>query len=39
MASPDAWFDRQWGLAILDRALSALAAEQTPRTFNSSNRG
>jgi RNA polymerase sigma-70 factor (ECF subfamily) len=24
----DAWFDRQWGLAVLDRAVSALAAEQ-----------
>ena len=26
-APPDAWFDRQWGLALLDRALAALAAE------------
>ena len=25
---PDAWFDRQWALAILDRALAALASEQ-----------
>jgi len=25
--TPDAFFDRQWGLAILDRALSALAEE------------
>ena len=25
--SPDAFFDRQWGLAVLDLALSALAAE------------
>jgi DNA-directed RNA polymerase specialized sigma24 family protein len=24
---PDAWFDRQWGLAVLDLALAALAAE------------
>lgn len=24
---PDAWFDRQWGVAVLDRALTALAAE------------
>lgn len=24
--APDAWFDRQWSLAILDRALAALAA-------------
>lgn len=24
---PDAWFDRQWGVAVLDRALSSLAAE------------
>jgi DNA-directed RNA polymerase specialized sigma24 family protein len=23
----DVWFDRQWGLAVLDRAVSALAAE------------
>ena len=26
-APPDAWFDRQWGIAVLDRALSALAEE------------
>jgi RNA polymerase sigma-70 factor (ECF subfamily) len=28
-ASPpaDVWFDRQWGLAVLDRAVSALATE------------
>lgn len=26
-ASPEAWFDRQWALAIMDRALSTLAAE------------
>ena len=24
---PDAWFDRQWGLAVLDLALASLAAE------------
>ena len=24
---PDAWFDREWGLAVLAQALSALAAE------------
>ena len=24
---PDAWFDREWGLAVLDRALASLAAE------------
>jgi RNA polymerase sigma-70 factor (ECF subfamily) len=24
---PDAWFDRQWGLAVLDLALARLAAE------------
>ena len=24
---PDAWFDRQWGVAVLHRALTALAAE------------
>jgi DNA-directed RNA polymerase specialized sigma24 family protein len=24
---PDAWFDRQWGLAVLDRAVTALAVE------------
>ena len=25
--SPDAWFDRQWGLTVLDLALARLAAE------------
>jgi RNA polymerase sigma-70 factor (ECF subfamily) len=25
--SNDAWFDRQWGLAVLDRALTAVATE------------
>lgn len=25
--APDAWFDRQWGLAVLDLALASLAAE------------
>jgi RNA polymerase sigma-70 factor (ECF subfamily) len=25
--TPDAWFDRQWGLAVLNLALTALAAE------------
>jgi RNA polymerase sigma-70 factor (ECF subfamily) len=25
--SPDVWFDRQWGLAVLDLALASLAAE------------
>jgi RNA polymerase sigma factor (sigma-70 family) len=24
---PDAWFDREWALAVMDRALAALAAE------------
>ncbi len=27
-ASSEAWFDRQWALAIMDRALGTLAAEQ-----------
>jgi RNA polymerase sigma factor (sigma-70 family) len=26
---PDAWFDREWALAVMDRALAALAAEFT----------
>ena len=26
---PDAWFDRQWALAVMDRALSAVGAEFT----------
>lgn len=26
-AVPDAWFDRQWALAVMERALSAVAAE------------
>lgn len=26
---PDAWFDREWALAVMDRALTALAAEFT----------
>ena len=25
---PDAWFDRQWGFAVLERAVGLLAAEQ-----------
>jgi RNA polymerase sigma-70 factor (ECF subfamily) len=29
--TPDAWFDRQWGLAVLDLALAALAAEHERR--------
>ena len=30
-SSPDAWFDRQWALAVMERALSATEREWTEK--------